>query len=129
MTGLVKFQKPSSPRQPPEFDMTLQIFLPHLRFGSENLEGHVKFWGLPRTTWPMLHLHPFWNRLLIIEFSIFFENVLKFFEENLQFSKFTDLEILHPYINLAVVHFSVTFFHVSIAWPNEAQTEQNFQHM
>ena len=34
VTGLVKFQAPSSPLQPPEFDMILQIFLPHLRFSK-----------------------------------------------------------------------------------------------
>ena len=98
VTGLVKFQKPSSPRQPPEFDMTLQIFLPHLRFGSENLEGHVKFWGLQRTTWPMLHIHPLCKGLLIIEFS-YCPLQHKKYEKYFIFVLCTS----YPYINLAVV--------------------------
>ena len=37
---------PSSPLQPSEFDMTLQIFQTEPKVREENLEGHVKFWGV-----------------------------------------------------------------------------------
>ena len=47
---------PSSPLQPPESDMTLQVFRTEPKVREENLEGHVKFWGLQRTTWH-LKLH------------------------------------------------------------------------